>query len=202
MQKYLDKPLTQVRRKERVLDDAVWIDRFLDRAPFGHIAVTWEGQPLIHSNLYWYDGANIYWHTAPVGKLRAILDQGEQRACFTVTEYGRILPASTPFDFSTEYASVILYGTARVVADAAEKRRALEGLMTKYAPHLVPGVDYTPMLDSDIALTSVHCMEIATRVGKHNVKPDDYPAYPNPTPSFIAAERDAGRATMKAKELA
>ncbi len=202
MQKYLDKPLTQIRRKERVLDDAEWIDRFLDTAPLAHIAVTWEGQPLIHSNLYWYDGVKVYWHTAPVGKLRAILDQGDLRGCFTVAEYGRILPASTPFDFSTEYASVILYGTVRVVADAAEKRRALEGLMVKYAPQLAPGADYVPMPDSDIALTSVHCMEIDTRVGKHNIKPTDYPAYPNPSASFIAAERDAGRTTMGLKELA
>lgn len=204
MQKYLVKPLTQVRRKERVLDDAAWMDRFLAMAALGHIAVTWEGQPLIHSNLYWYDAARetVYWHTAPVGKLRAVLDQGAQRGCFTVAEYGRLLPASTPFDFSTEYASVICYGTVRVVADAAEKRRALEGLMAKYAPHLTAGTDYAPMPDSDIALTSVHCMEVDTRVGKHNVKPAEYPAYPNPAESFIDAERAAGRTTMQLKELA
>jgi nitroimidazol reductase NimA-like FMN-containing flavoprotein (pyridoxamine 5'-phosphate oxidase superfamily) len=162
----------------------------------------WEGQPLIHSNLFWYDGARIYWHTAPVGKLRAVLDQGAQRGCFTVTEHGRILPAQTPFDFSTEYASVVCYGTVRGVRDAAEKRHALEALMAKYAPHLTAGVDYEPMPDRDVAATSVHCLEIDTRVGKHNVKPLDYPAFAYAGASFIDAERDAGRATMQPKELA
>lgn len=145
---------------------------------------------------------HVYWHTAPVGKLRAVLETGVARACFTVTEFGRVLPAGTPFDFSTEYASVVIYGAVRVVADAAEKRHALEGVMAKYAPHLVPGVDYAPMPESDIELTSVYCLAIETRVGKHNVKPDDYPAYPYPGGSFIDEEREAGRATVRPKELA
>lgn len=202
MERYLERPLTQVRRKDRVLADEEWMDRFLTMSAVGHLAVAYEGQPLVHSNFFWYDGARVYWHTAQVGKLRAVLETGVARACFTVTEFGRVLPAGTPFDFSTEYASVVLYGTVRVVADVAEKHRALEGVMQKYAPHLVAGVDYEPMPESDIALTSVYCFDIDTRVGKHNVKPDDYPAYPYPHGSFIDAERDAGRATMRAKELA
>ncbi len=202
MQRYLERPLTQIRRKDRALTDEEWMDRFLSISPVGHLAVMWEGQPLLHSNFFWFDGTHIYWHTAQVGKLRAVLETGVARACFTVTEFGRVLPAGTPFDFSTEYASVVLYGAVRVVADAAEKRYALEGVMSKYAPHLVAGVDYVPMPDSDIAITSVYCMEIETRVGKHNVKPEEYPAYPYPHGSFIDAERAAGRATMRAKELA
>ncbi len=202
MQRYLERPLTQIRRKDRALTDEEWMDRFLSISPVGHLAVMWEGQPLLHSNFFWFDGTHIYWHTAQVGKLRAVLETGVARACFTVTEFGRVLPAGTPFDFSTEYASVVLYGTVRVLADATEKKYALEGVMSKYAPHLVAGVDYVPMPDSDIAITSVYCMEIETRVGKHNVKPEEYPAYPYPHGSFIDAERAAGRATMRAKELA
>jgi len=66
----------------------------------------WEvrghGQPLLTTNLFWFDGA--------------VIEGGACRACFTVAEHGRILPAATPIDFSTEYASVVVYGTIRVVA--------------------------------------------------------------------------------------
>jgi hypothetical protein len=202
MQRYLERPLTQVRRKDRVLTDEEWMDRFLTMSAVGHLAVVYEDQPLLHSNFFWCDGTRVYWHTAQVGKLRAVLETGVARACFTVTEFGRVLPAGTPFDFSTEYASVVCYGTVRIVADATEKKHALEGVMRKYAPHLVAGVDYEPMPESDIAITSVYCLEIETRVGKHNVKPDEYPAYPFPHGSFIDAEREAGRATLRDKELA
>lgn len=200
--KFLDRPLTTVRRMDRRLDDAEWIDRFLARAAMGHLAVCRDGQPLLHSNLFWYDGAAVFLHTARVGKIRAVLDAGPSAACFSVTEHGRLLPAGTPLDFSTEYASVVLYGTIDVLRDAAAKRRALDGLMAKYAPHLTPGVDYVPMPDADIAQTSVYRLTIEERVGKHNIKPDDYSAYPYPGESFIDAERAAGRVTMRPKELA
>src|SRR4051794_35582435 len=158
--------------------DDEWMDRLLAMSAVGHLAIVHEGQPLLHSNFFWFDGTHIYWHTAQVGKLRAVLETGVARACFTVTEFGRVLPAGTPFDFSTEYASVVLYGAVGVVADAAEKRYALEGVMQKYAPHLVAGVDYEPMPESDVNLTTVYRLTIETRVGKHNVKPEEYPAYP------------------------
>lgn len=202
---YLRRPLTQVRRRDRGLTDDAWIDRFLSLAPVGHVAIVWEGEPLLHSNLFWFDGERrIYWHTAGVGKFRALLEAAPEgtRACFSIMEQGRLLPASTPFDFSTEYASVQAYGTARVVAERAEKRVGLEGLMAKYAPRLKAGRDYEPMPDGDVDQTSVYCLEIETRVGKHNVKPDDYPAYPYAGGSFIDEERAAGRATVRPKELA
>jgi hypothetical protein len=201
-QDYRTRPLTRLRRKDRQLAEGEWLDRLLTLAPVGHLAVSWQGQPLLHSNLYWYDGAAaIYLHTAGVGKLRALAEAGPLAACFTVVEHGRLLPAATPFDFSTEYASVVLYGRLTLVDEPTEKRHGLEGLMTKYAPHLAAGVDYTPMPDSDIALTSVLRLSIAERIGKHNVKPADYPAYAYPGGSFIDAERAAGRLTVKPTEL-
>src|SRR5947209_8080811 len=92
-QRYLHRPATQLRRKDRALADTEWMDRLLATEAFGHLALTWQGQPMLHSNLFWYDGKSIFMHTAGVGKLRAILDLGATPACFTVAEQGRILPA-------------------------------------------------------------------------------------------------------------
>jgi len=188
---------TQPRRKDRRLEDDAWLDRFLTRAPFGHLAVCHDGAPHLHGNLFWYDGTAIWLHTAPVGRLRELVEAGATRACFAVAEHGRILPSYTPLEFSTEYASVLVYGDLEIVTDMAARRHGLEGLMTKYAPHLTPGVDYTPMPDKDVARTAVFRLVITDRAGKHNVKPDDYPAYAFPGESFIDAERAAGRITVK-----
>jgi hypothetical protein len=197
MSSYLDRGLGQVRRRDRQLTDADWIDRFLSRAPFGHLAVCQDTQPLINVNLFWYDGEAIWLHTGPVGRLRAVVEAGTPSACFAVSEHGRILPAGTPLDFSTEYASVLCYGPLELVHDLAARKRGLEGLMAKYAPHLKAGVDYQPMPDADIERTSVFRLRIKERVAKHNVKPPGYPAYDYPGESFIAAERAAGRFTLK-----
>ena len=200
---YLRRPRTLVRRRDRGLTDDLWIDRYLSMAAVGHLAICWEGEPLLHSNIFWFDGdSRVYFHTAGVGKFRAIVDAvSDVRGCFSITELGRLLPAGTPLDFSTEYASVQAYGTLRLVTERAAKQIALEGLMTKYAPHLEPGVDYRPMPVEDVDQTSVFCFEIEERVGKHNVKPDDYPAYVYAGGSFIDEERAAGRATVRPKEL-
>lgn len=205
MPDYLARPVTQVRRLDRALVEAEWVEQLLALAPVGYLATVWEGQPMLHSNYFWYDTGRVYWHTAGVGRLRAMFDaddgRGAARGCFTVAEFGRILPAGTPLDFSTEYASVVLYGPVRVVTDATEKRHALDGLMAKYAPHLIPGTDYAIMPDADIARTSVYALDVEQHVGKHNVKPHDYPAYPYPGGSFIMEERDAGRVVVRPKEL-
>jgi len=197
----LERPVTQIRRKDRRLDTPKWIDRLLELSAVGTIAVSWENRPYLHSNLYWYDGDDCYFHTALLGRIRAMADRGPLPAVFTVTELGRILPAATPMDFSTEYASVVIYGELSLVTDDEEKRRVLYGLMAKYAAHLDSGVDYTPMSDSDIAITSVYRLAVAERVGKHNVKPLDYPAYAYEGGSFIEEERAASRVTLLPKEL-
>src|SRR5581483_11464178 len=130
---YLRRPRTLVRRRDRSLSDDVWIDRYLSIAPAGHLAICWEGEPLLHSNIFWFDGGGrIYFHTAAVGKLRAVVEaSGPARGCFSVTELGRLLPADTPLNFSTEYASVQAYGTLRLETDPGAKQAALEGLMAK-----------------------------------------------------------------------
>lgn len=205
MPDYLTRPVTQLRRKDRALTEIEWMDRLLALAPLGHLAVIWNGQPSIHSNYFWYDAnaERVYWHTAGTGRLRAMFEAGVSGACFTVSEFGRLLPADTPFDFSTEYASVVLYGPVTLVADTnmAEKRHALDGIMAKYAPHLTAGVDYAVMPDGDITRTSVYSLSVEQRVGKHNVKPTDFRAYPYPGGSFIDLEREASRLTVHPKEL-
>ena len=72
---YLRRPRTMVRRRDRGLTDDAWIDRYLSIAAVGHLAICWEGEPLLHSNIFWFDGdQRIYLHTAAVGKFRAIVD--------------------------------------------------------------------------------------------------------------------------------
>jgi nitroimidazol reductase NimA-like FMN-containing flavoprotein (pyridoxamine 5'-phosphate oxidase superfamily) len=197
LQDHLDQAATRVRRKDRAFAEPEWINRFLVTAAVGQFAFVWEGQPLIHSSLFWYDGADIYWHSASAGRLAAVLAWGEQRACFTVAEFGRILPAATPLAFSAEYASVVCEGMARTVRDSTEKRRVMEGIVAKYAPQLVPGTDYTPMPDHDVAIPDVYRLAIDARVGKHNIKPLDQPGFAYPEPSFIDAKRAAGHITTR-----
>src|SRR5512147_2046139 len=98
-------PFNTVTRTDRAVTDEEWIKALLRRAPIGILATVADGQPFINSNLFVYDEPNgaIYMHTARVGRTRANVE-GDERACFTVTEMGRLLPASEALEFSVEYA--------------------------------------------------------------------------------------------------
>lgn len=146
------------------------IEAMLQRAAFGYTATAVDNQPFLHPGLFWYDAParRVYFHTALQGRTRDNVLRNS-RVCFSVAEMGRLLPAETALDFSNEYASVIVFGRARLVEDEEEKRHGLQGLLDKYFPNLRPGRDYRPITHDELAQTSVFAIEIEGWSGKHKV---------------------------------
>lgn len=150
-----------MRRRDRAVEDESWMRAFLHSGAWGALATIADDQPFINTNLYVYDEkANcIYLHTARSGRTRSNIE-GDDRACFSVSEMGRILPADTALEFSVEYAGVTVFGRGRVVDDDEEKRHALQILLDKYAPHLKPERDYRPSTQEELDRTSVFRVDI------------------------------------------
>ena len=102
----------------------------LERNTAGVLAVTGDGgcPYAVPMSYVWREG-KVYFHWAVAGhKLDAI--RAEPRVSFCVVDQDRIVPEK----YTTYYRSVILFGTARVLDDPAEKRRAIEALGAKYRP--------------------------------------------------------------------
>jgi hypothetical protein len=160
------------RRTDRALEDDRAIEALLHRLPVGFLALTDGDQPYINANLFRFDAASrrIYFHTAGVGRTRRIVEKNP-RTCFSAAEMGRLLPADTALEFSTEYASVVVFGRVRVVDDEDEQRHGLQGLLDKYFPDLRPGVHYRPIIDEELQRTSVYAVEIDAWSGKQKPTP-------------------------------
>jgi nitroimidazol reductase NimA-like FMN-containing flavoprotein (pyridoxamine 5'-phosphate oxidase superfamily) len=173
---YATLPYNKVRREDREVKDEEWIKAFLHRAPYGALATACEGQPFINSNLFVYDEAAnaIYLHTARVGRTRANVE-ADRRACFSISEMGRLLPADEALEFSVEYAGVTVFGPITIVEDEAEAKRGLQLLLDKYAPHLRPGTDYRPTTDGELARTTVYRLHIEQWSGKKKEAEEDFP---------------------------
>lgn len=171
-----DPNLTTPRRKDRAVTDDAWIRAFLDRAAVGVLATESEGQPFVNSNLYVYDPAEhaIYLHTAFRGRTRANIE-ANPRVCFTVMEMGRLLPDEVALEFSVEYASVVVFGSATIVNDPGEAKRALQALLDRYAPHLTPGEDYRPPIASEIKRTTVIKVSVEAWSAKKKEVMADFP---------------------------
>jgi nitroimidazol reductase NimA-like FMN-containing flavoprotein (pyridoxamine 5'-phosphate oxidase superfamily) len=159
---------TRLRRSKQAVPEAE-IKAHLLRAPFGFTATALNGQPFLHTSLFWFDEARrcIYFHGANEGRT---LDNVRlnPRVCFGVAEMGQLLPADTAMGFGNEYQGVIVFGQVRLAQDVDEKRCALQGLLDKYFPDLRPDRDYRPITDEEMSRTTVFAIEIDGWSGKRH----------------------------------
>ena len=177
-------PRVDMRRKDRGKDDA-WIRDYLRAATWGYLGVVAEdGQPYVHPNLFVFDEERhcLWVHGYRAGRLRSCVDACD-RVVFSAAGMGRLLPGATALNFSVEYASVVVYGTAHVVPDAEEATHGLRMLMEKYAPHLRYGEDYQGIPAADLERTAVYRLDIEAWSGKQKEAAGDFPgAYTLPEP--------------------
>jgi len=142
----------------------------LNRADIGFLATVVDEQPFVTPYSFWFDGKRIYFHGAREGRSKENLLQNP-KVCLTVAQQGRYLPAKRAMDFSVEFSSVMVFGTARRVIADKEKYYALQGLLDKYFPHLKFDEDYKPIIDKDLAITGVYAIDIESISGKQKTAP-------------------------------
>ena len=124
----------QMRRAEKLMPD----DRaraVLEGGFCGRLAVIGgDGYPYCVPLLYVLMDGEVYVHNARTpGHLKSAVED-EARVCFEMDEPGEIFPYGRfECDTSVAFKSVIVFGKARIVEDAAIKRRFFTALMGKYA---------------------------------------------------------------------
>lgn len=106
----------------------------LQRATSGVLAVSGDGgYPYAVPLSFVYADGKLYFHSAKSGhKLDGI--RQNPRVSFCVIDQDEVVPA----EYTTYFRSVILFGTARILEDEAEKRAAVELLALKYHPAATP----------------------------------------------------------------
>ncbi|HNJ44336.1 MAG TPA: pyridoxamine 5'-phosphate oxidase family protein [Acidobacteriota bacterium] len=173
---YANIPFNQVRRRDRAVEDEAWIEQLLEKVPFGSLSTLFNGQPFINTNIFVYDRELhcIFTHTAREGRTRFNIE-GDERVCFSVSEMGRLLPATTALEMSVEYAGVVIFGRAHVVTDQVEATHGLQLLLDKYFPHLKPGEDYRHITEDELARTAVYRIDIDQWSGKKKEVAADFP---------------------------
>ncbi len=119
-----------IRRQDRLLNEED-AKQLLKQGEFGVLSMqTEEGRPYgIPVNYAWDGQSFLYLHCAPEGhKLRCIAKN--ERVSFCVVGHTRVIPDK----FTTAYESIVLWCTAQLISDDAERMKALELLLDKYSP--------------------------------------------------------------------
>lgn len=167
-------PRTRVRRlPEKARYDAETVEAILDEARFCHVAAIVGGRAVTLPTLHAREGRVLYLHGSQSNAaMKAMLASGE--ACVSATLYDGLRLARSGFESSIAYRSVVVYGAATEVEDAAEKRRVLD----LFVDAILPGraAEVRPMTEREVNLTMVVAVAIEEASAKISAGPtEDFP---------------------------
>jgi nitroimidazol reductase NimA-like FMN-containing flavoprotein (pyridoxamine 5'-phosphate oxidase superfamily) len=126
-------PHLRVKREpHRGAYDRATIDAILDEALLCHLGFQVDGRPYVIPTLHARVGDRLYVHGSAASRMLRHAASG-MPVCATVTLFDGLVLARSVFNHSVNYRSVVVFGTATLVADD-EKREALRALTEQLAP--------------------------------------------------------------------
>jgi uncharacterized protein len=167
------------RLSNRGVYDRTTIDEILDEGLICHVGFSANGQTFVLPTIHVRIGDRVFLHGSPASRLLQALANGAE-ACLTVTLVDGLVLARSAFHHSMNFRSVVLFGTATVVEDEAEKLAVLEAL----TEHLIPGrwADVRRPTPQELRQTRVLSIPIHEASAKVRTGPplDDEPDYELP----------------------
>jgi nitroimidazol reductase NimA-like FMN-containing flavoprotein (pyridoxamine 5'-phosphate oxidase superfamily) len=125
---------TRLRRHaERGKTDHADLLAVLDAGMICHLGVIHEGAPLVLPTAYGRIGDTLYLHGSSAN--RSLHAADGQEVCVTVTHLDGLVCARSVFSHSVNYRCAVVFGTARIVTDEAERLAGLRAV----TEHLIPG---------------------------------------------------------------
>jgi len=124
----------------------------LDEGFICHVGFVSEGKPIVIPTAYARIGEDLYIHGSAASRMLRSLEAGID-VCLTVTLVDGLVLARSAFHHSINYRSVVIFGTAKLVEDPAEKLKALHA----FTDHIVPGrwQEVRPPTESELRATTV-----------------------------------------------
>ncbi len=147
-----------IRAPQRGVYDREQVHAILDEGLVCHIGFAAPaGRPVVIPTAYGRDGNLLYIHGAASSRMMRTLATGVDLS-FCVTLIDGLVLARAAFHHSVNYRSVVLFGTAQLVEDLAQKERAL----ALFTDHVVPGrsAEVRPSAPNEIKATTVLALRI------------------------------------------
>ena len=112
--------------------DAATIYAILDAMPMCSVGYVFDGHPYVTATLQWREDERVYWHGSSASQMLRAVDQA--KVCVNVSILDGFVMARSGFHHSTNYRSVMLFGTATKVADPDEKEARLKAFVEMQFP--------------------------------------------------------------------
>jgi len=143
----------------------------LDAAPLCHVGYVIDGAPYVTPTLHWREGDRVYWHGSAASRF---LHQVDGRpVCLTCSLMDGYVLARSAFNHSVNYRSAMVFGTAHMVENDAEKTDALR----RFTDGLFPGRWETlrPTTPQELKATAVLWMDVEEATAKVRAAPPGDP---------------------------
>ena len=121
-----------MRRTEKEVGNRVEIDAIIRRSQVCRLGVSDQGSPYVIPLCFGYDGQVLYFHCAREGRKLDIIRQND-RVCVEFDVVEGLAAAEQGCNWGMRYQSVIGFGRAEIVDDAADKEQALMLIMAQYS---------------------------------------------------------------------
>jgi nitroimidazol reductase NimA-like FMN-containing flavoprotein (pyridoxamine 5'-phosphate oxidase superfamily) len=146
---------TPTRYASRASYDRAAVHAVIDEALVCHVGFIRDGAPVVLPTVHARTGDTLYIHGSS-GSRFSLLD-GEPVGV-TITLIDGLVFARSWLHHSAPYRSVVIHGTARVVADEDERRAAMAALID----HVAPGrsADTRPPTRRELAMTAIVAIEL------------------------------------------
>jgi len=109
------------------------IYKILDEAFICHVGFIVENQPFVIPTAYARSDENLLIHGSAASRMMREMSKGID-ICVTVTLLDGLVLARSAFHHSMNYRSVVIFGTAKLVKNEAEKHEALR----LFTEHIIP----------------------------------------------------------------
>ena len=124
---------TRLRRhSERARTEHADLFAVLDAGMICHLGVVVDGSPVVLPTAYGRVGDTLYLHGSSAN--RSLHAAGGHEVCITVTHLDGLVCARAAFAHSVNYRSAVVFGTARIVIDEAERLTGLRAVTEQLIP--------------------------------------------------------------------
>lgn len=131
---FVPSPRSRVRRHpERGHYDHATVFAVLDAALMCHVGYVIDDRPYVTPTLFWRDGDRLYWHGSSASRMLRNQAAGLP-VCVTVSHVDGLVVGRSAFRHSLNYRAVMVFGTAHIVSDPAEKEAGFNAFVERLYP--------------------------------------------------------------------
>ena len=120
------------RHSERAQTERADLFAVLDAGMICHLGVVVNGSPVVLPTAYGRIGETLYLHGSSANRSMHAADGHE--VCVTVTHVDGLVCARAAFTHSVNYRSAVVFGSARIVTDEAERLAGLRAVTEQLIP--------------------------------------------------------------------